>query len=99
MGSSRYRRCRPTHDCLRKLLAVGETHVALVRGVPKRPFWFPGREKFSLSRRTRIVLKSLVLLIATALVVGIVYEQLGRRRDRSRFPQIGRSVDIGGRSL
>jgi len=33
------------------------------------------------------------------LVWGIVYEQLGRRRDRSRFPQIGTSVDIGGRTL
>jgi pimeloyl-ACP methyl ester carboxylesterase len=52
-----------------------------------------------LSRRTRIVLKSLALLIATALVAGIVYEQLGRRRERARFPQIGRSVDIGGRTL
>jgi pimeloyl-ACP methyl ester carboxylesterase len=52
-----------------------------------------------LSRRTRIVLKSLAFLIATALVAGIVYEQLGRRSDRARFPQIGRSVDIGGRSL
>jgi pimeloyl-ACP methyl ester carboxylesterase len=52
-----------------------------------------------LGPRTKIVLKSLALLIATALVAGIVYEQLGRRRDRARFPQIGRSVDIGGRSL
>ena len=52
-----------------------------------------------MSRRTRIVLKSLAFLIATALVAGIVYEQLGRRSDRARFPQIGRSVDIGGRSL
>ena len=52
-----------------------------------------------MSRRTRIVLKSLALLIATALVAGIVYEQLGSRRDRARFPQVGRSVDIDGRSL
>jgi pimeloyl-ACP methyl ester carboxylesterase len=52
-----------------------------------------------LRRRIRVVLKSLALLIATALVAGIVYEQLGRRRDCARFPQIGRSVDIGGRSL
>jgi pimeloyl-ACP methyl ester carboxylesterase len=52
-----------------------------------------------LSRRTRIVLESLALLVATVFVAGIVYEQLGRRRDRARFPQIGRSVDIGGRSL
>ena len=28
-----------------------------------------------------------------------VREQIGRRRDRRRLPQIGRSVDIGGRSL
>ncbi len=34
-----------------------------------------------------------------ALLCGIVYEQVGRRRDRKRLPQIGRSVDIGGRSL
>ena len=52
-----------------------------------------------MSRRTRIVLKSLALLIATTLVAGIVYEQFGRRRDRARFPQIGRPVDIGGRTL
>jgi pimeloyl-ACP methyl ester carboxylesterase len=37
--------------------------------------------------------------MATAFVAGYIYEQLGRRRDRARFPQIGRSVDIGGRSL
>ncbi len=52
-----------------------------------------------MSRRTSIVLKSLALLIATGLVAGIVFEQLGRRRDQARFPQIGRSVDIGGRTL
>ena len=52
-----------------------------------------------MSRRTRIVLKSIGLLIAATLVAGIVYEQIGRRRDRTRFPQIGRSVDIGGRTL
>jgi pimeloyl-ACP methyl ester carboxylesterase len=34
-----------------------------------------------------------------ALLSGIVYEQLGRRQDRRRLPQIGRSVDIGGRTL
>jgi len=45
------------------------------------------------------VLKSLTVLIALALVAGIVYEQIGRRRDRARLPQIGKSVNIGGRSL
>jgi pimeloyl-ACP methyl ester carboxylesterase len=49
--------------------------------------------------RLRIVLKSLALLIIAALVSGIVYEQFGRRQDRKRIPRIGRSVDVGGRSL
>ena len=30
---------------------------------------------------------------------GIIYERIGRRRDRTRYPQIGRSIDIGGRTL
>src|SRR5262245_1957102 len=34
-----------------------------------------------------------------ALVVWIFYEQLGRRRDLKRLPQVGKSVDIGGRAL
>jgi pimeloyl-ACP methyl ester carboxylesterase len=38
-------------------------------------------------------------IVAVALLAGVVYEQIGRRRDRERMPQIGRSVDIGGRSL
>ena len=52
-----------------------------------------------LKRWLKIALKSLTVLIALALVAGISYEQIGRRRDQARFPQIGRSVDIGGRSL
>jgi hypothetical protein len=32
-------------------------------------------------------------------LAGITYEQIGERRDRTRFPQVGRSVDIGGHSL
>jgi pimeloyl-ACP methyl ester carboxylesterase len=59
----------------------------------------PGRNNSLLKRGLRMVLKSLAILIAAAVVSGIVYEQLGRRRDRRRLPQIGRSVDIGGRSL
>ena len=30
---------------------------------------------------------------------GMVYERIGEHRDRKRYPQIGRSVDIGGRTL
>jgi hypothetical protein len=52
-----------------------------------------------LSRRLRIPLKSLALLIAAALVSGVVYEQVGRGRDRTRIQRIGRPVDIGGRTL
>ena len=33
------------------------------------------------------------------LLAGITYEQIGERQDRKRFAQVGRSVDIGGRSL
>ncbi len=46
---------------------------------------------------TRAVWAGLVLAIL--IVAGIAYEQAGRRRDHARFPQVGRSLDIGGRSL
>lgn len=49
--------------------------------------------------RIRFVLKCFFLLLVVAVLAGIAYEQLGQRRDRKRFPQVGRSVDIGGRSL
>jgi len=52
-----------------------------------------------LSWRPRIVLKGVALFIAAALAYGIIYEHLGRKQDQRRLPQIGRSVDIGGRSL
>jgi pimeloyl-ACP methyl ester carboxylesterase len=39
-----------------------------------------------------------VALLAT-LVGGAVYERIERQQDRKRLPQIGRSVDIGDRSL
>src|SRR5438552_11094834 len=38
-------------------------------------------------------------LMAIVMVSGIVYEQVQRAKDREQFPQIGRSVDIGGRTL
>ncbi len=38
-------------------------------------------------------------VFAIALVSGFLYEQGQRARDREHFPQIGRSVDIGGRML
>jgi pimeloyl-ACP methyl ester carboxylesterase len=47
----------------------------------------------------RIILKILALAITAAIVAGIIYEQVGQRQDRKRLPQIGQSVDIGGRTL
>ncbi len=40
-----------------------------------------------------------VLLLAFLAVTGAVFEQVERKRERARFLQVGRSVDIGGRSL
>jgi len=44
-------------------------------------------------------MKRAMLVIAALLVAGFVYEQIGARRDRTRYLQIGRSVDIVGRTL
>lgn len=38
-------------------------------------------------------------VLAIALLSGLLYEQGQRARDRERFPPVGRSVDIGGRTL
>jgi pimeloyl-ACP methyl ester carboxylesterase len=43
--------------------------------------------------------KILGLLFVVAIVCGFIYERIGRHNDRKRLPQIGRSVDIGGRAL
>lgn len=50
-------------------------------------------------QRIRFVAKCVLLLVVVLILAGIAYEQIGERRDRKRFPQVGRSVDIGGRSL
>ena len=47
----------------------------------------------------RFVSKCFLLLLVVLLLVGIAYEQIGERQEHNRFPQVGRSVDIGGRSL
>jgi pimeloyl-ACP methyl ester carboxylesterase len=46
----------------------------------------------------RLVL-NLGLLIILGICAGTIYEYWGERQDRIRQPQIGRSVDVGGRSL
>jgi pimeloyl-ACP methyl ester carboxylesterase len=51
-----------------------------------------------MKRSIRFVLGLGILLVAAALV-GAAYEQVGRGRDRTRFPQIGRSFHLGERSL
>jgi pimeloyl-ACP methyl ester carboxylesterase len=43
--------------------------------------------------------KRITLALSGLLLAGAVYQIVGDRRDRIRFPQIGRSVDVGGRSL
>jgi len=48
-----------------------------------------------LMRRARWLLFSFAALA----FIGIVYERVGEWRDRKRYPQIGSSVDIGGRTL
>lgn len=45
------------------------------------------------------VLKVLIAGFCVLLVAGFVYERIGRQKDRHRLPQIGRPVDIGGRSM
>jgi len=45
----------------------------------------------------------ILIYVSTALLVAVIaghlYELAGERRDKQRLPQIGRSIDIGGRSL
>jgi pimeloyl-ACP methyl ester carboxylesterase len=51
-----------------------------------------------MKRSTKIVLGLGILLVASSLA-GAAYEQVGRGRDRTRFPQVGRSFNLGGRWL
>lgn len=44
-------------------------------------------------------MKRTALVIAVLALAGIIYEQIGERRDRRCYRQIGHSVDIGGRTL
>ncbi len=53
----------------------------------------------TMKRWLRLILTYFVLAFIFLIIAGIVYEQIGQRRDRTRFAQIGRSVDIGGRAL
>ena len=55
--------------------------------------------KASWKRRMISVAKVLFVLVIALTIAGVIYEQIGRRQDRRRYPQIGQSVDIGGRTL
>src|SRR5262249_28934921 len=54
----------------------------------------PQMERSFRDRAKPVIIGALVLVTA-----GFFYEQAGAWRDRKRFPQVGRSIDIGGRSL
>ena len=56
-------------------------------------------QKVPSRHRVRALLKVCGALVALLLLAGAIYEQVGRHLDRHRYPQIGRSVDIGGRTL
>jgi pimeloyl-ACP methyl ester carboxylesterase len=49
--------------------------------------------------RMRKLLKVLAASTAVILAAGVVYEQICERRDSERLPQVGQSVDVGGRSM
>src|SRR5438128_7721520 len=50
-------------------------------------------------RRLRKLLKVVTVSAVAVLAAGVVYEQVGERRDKERLPQVGQSVDVGGRSM
>ena len=61
---------------------------------------FLATNKLRLRRdRWKRLVSFLLVLVLLAATSGFVYEKLGEWQDHKRFPQVGRSVDIGGRSL
>ena len=50
-------------------------------------------------QRIRSVFRFGVLILFAAIVSGVIFEHVGEWRDRRNLPQMGRSFDIGGRSL
>jgi pimeloyl-ACP methyl ester carboxylesterase len=49
--------------------------------------------------RVKLAVKSVAAALLLLVVCGFVYERVGERHDHQRYPQVGRSVDIGGRTL
>ena len=56
-------------------------------------------EQSRLRRLFGLTAKWLGAVVLIVVLAGVTYEQIGERNDRQRLPQIGRSVDVGGRSL
>src|SRR4051812_39926968 len=60
----------------------------------------PERGAWRLMRRlAAFVAKIVAIVLALVVVMAATYEQIGAWRDRRVLKQIGRSVDIGGRTL
>lgn len=47
----------------------------------------------------RGILRWLGLAIILLILIGLIYEQIGEKHDHELLPQVGTSIDIGGRSL
>src|SRR2546423_14133559 len=48
---------------------------------------------------TRSPLKWIALTAVALIVAGVIYERVGERGDSRSIPRVGRSIDIGGRSI
>ena len=75
--------------------------LAVGRGVPHKLPTIVKLKKGDQMKVKRLfkVLTGLAITVAFLVIAGIVYERVGRRHDRQRFTQIGKSFDVGGRTL
>jgi hypothetical protein len=64
------------------------------RGLRVLPVSGWSKQEDAVRRPARFLLKILGVMIVALIVAGVVFEQLGRRWDNSRYPQVGRSVDL-----
>jgi pimeloyl-ACP methyl ester carboxylesterase len=61
--------------------------------MPEGSVWKLGR------RWVWLIAKAVAIVVALALLTAITYEQIGAWRDGQVLKQVGRSVDVGGRTL
>ena len=64
-----------------------------------QPLYSPEHRVSATQRSLGRAAKWLGAALVIAGLTGALCEQVGQRKDRERLPQIGRSVDIGGRTL